>query len=165
MTIHIENNEIAREKNAKRTKTLVAEICSKAYDLAIWNVTRWIRANNGKTLYVIFRLTERGLAQVGVEVSSDAIRKEVKKRGGKLLAEASPREYTAYTAPVQEIGADQESEMSPLHRTEDIEKKYPLTRNFGGRPRESTLAKKKKREDKLDACYCAITNIHISKNK
>ena len=45
-----------------------------------------------------------GLAEVGVEVSSDAIRKQVKKRGGKLLAEASLREYTA---PVQEIGADQ----------------------------------------------------------
>ena len=118
MTIRIANNEIARRKNENRTKTLVDEMRSKPYDLAIWNVTRWIRANNGKTLYVIFRLTERGLAQVGVEVSSDAIRKEVKKRGGRLLAEASPREYTAYTAPVQEIGADQESEVSPLYGTE-----------------------------------------------
>ena len=113
MTIHIENNEIARKKNAKRTKTLVDEICSKAYDLFILNVTRRIKANNGKNPYGLFILTARGLAQVGIEVSSYAIWKQVKKRGGKLLAEASPREYTAYTAPVQDIGANQESEVLP----------------------------------------------------
>ena len=75
---------------------------SKAYDLAILNMKRRTRSNNGKNPYGLFILTERGLAQVGVEVSSDAIRKQVKKRGGRLLAEASLREYTA---PVQEIGA------------------------------------------------------------
>ena len=105
------------------------------------------------------------MAQVGVEVSSDAIRKEVKRRGGKLLAETSPREYTAYTAPVQEIGADQESEVSPLYGTEGAEEQYPLTRNFGARPRESTLAIKKKRGYELYTCYCAITNIYIAKKK
>ena len=94
----------------------------------------------------------------------------MKKRGGKLLAEASPREDTAPspredTAPVQEIGADQEIEVSPLYGTEGAEEQYPPTRNFGGRPRESTLANKKKRQDELDACYCAITNLYISKNK
>ena len=45
--------------------------------------------------------------EVGVEVSSEAIRKQVKKRGGKLLADASLR---GYTAPVKEIGVYQESE-------------------------------------------------------
>ena len=63
----------------------------ESYDLAILNVTKRIRSKNGKTPYGIFRLTARGLAQVGVEVSSDAIQKQVKKRGGKLLTEASPR--------------------------------------------------------------------------
>ena len=91
MMIHIENNKIARQKNAKRTKTLVDEMRSKAYDLVVLNVMRRVRANNGKTPYGLFRLTARGLAQVGVEVSSDAIQKQVKKRGGKLLTEASPR--------------------------------------------------------------------------
>ena len=111
MTIRIENNEISRWKNAKknamRTKTLVDEMRSKAYDLAILNVTRRIKANNRKTLYGLFGLMARGLAEVGVEVSSDAIRKKVKKKkGGKLLAEASPREDTEPspredTAPLQ----------------------------------------------------------------
>ena len=129
MTIRIENNEIAKQKNAKRTKTLVDEMRSKACDLAILNLTRRVKANNGKTPYGLFRLTARGLAEVGIEVSSDAIRKQVKKIGGKLLAEASPREYTA---PVQEIGADQESEVSPLYGREGTEEQYPPTRNFGG---------------------------------
>ena len=104
----------------------------------------------------------RGLAEVGVEVSSDAIQKLVKKRGGKLLAEASPREYTA---PVQEIGVDQESEVSPLYGTEGAEEQYPPMRNLGGWPRESTLTNKKKREDEIYACYCAITNLYIAKKK
>ena len=73
MMIRNTNNEIARRKNAKRTKTLVDEMRSKAYDFAILNVTRQIKANNGKTPYGLFRLTARGLAEVGVEVSSDAI--------------------------------------------------------------------------------------------
>ena len=47
----------------------------KACDLAILNMTRRIKANNGKTPNGFFRLTARGLAEVGVEVSSDAIRK------------------------------------------------------------------------------------------
>ena len=89
----------------------------------------------------------------------------MKKRGGKLLAEANPREYTAYTAPLQDIGADQESEMSPLYGIEDAEEQYPQTRNFGGRLRESTIINNKKREDELDACYCGITNLYIAKNK
>ena len=124
MTIRIENNEISRrknaKKNAKRTKTLVDEMRSKAYYLAILNVTRRIKAKNGKTPQQLFRLTKRGLAEVGVEVSSYAIRRQVKKRGGKLLAEVSPREYTA---PVQDIGANQESEVSPLYGTEGTEEK------------------------------------------
>ena len=140
--IHIANNEMTWQKNAKITKTLVDEIRSKAYDLAILNVTRQIRSNNGKNPYGLFGLTARGLAEVGVEVSSDAIWKQVKKRGGKLLAEASPREYTAH---VQEIGANQESEVSPLYGTECAEEQYPPTRNLGDRPRESTLVNKKKR--------------------
>ena len=79
--IHIANNEIARWRNAKRTKTLVDEMRSKDYDPDILNVTRLIKSNNGKTLYGIFGLTARGLAEVGFEVSSDAIRKKsVKKR-------------------------------------------------------------------------------------
>ena len=78
--------------------TLLDEMRSKAYELAILNVTKQIKSNNGKTLYGLFGLTARGLAEVCFEVSSDAIRKQVKKRGGKLLAEASPREDTA---PVQ----------------------------------------------------------------
>ena len=73
--IIIANNEIARWRNAKRTKTLVDEMCSKAYDLAILNVTRQIKANNGKTPYGILGLTVRGLAEVGLQASSDAIRK------------------------------------------------------------------------------------------
>ena len=101
MTICNANNEIARRKNANRTKTLVDEMRSKAYDLTILNVTRRINSNNGKTPYGNFRLTARGLLEVDVEVSSDAILKQVKKRGGKLLAEASPG---GYTAPVQVIG-------------------------------------------------------------
>ena len=69
-------------------------------------MTKQIKANNGKTLYGIFGLIARGLAEVGIEVSSDAIWKQVKKRGGKLLAEASPIEETAPspredTEPVQ----------------------------------------------------------------
>ena len=56
----------------------------------------------------------------------------MKKREGKLLAEASPREYTAYTASVQEIGADQESEVLPLYGTEGTEEQYPPNQNFGG---------------------------------
>ena len=47
--IRITNNEIARQKNAKRMKTLVDEMRSKAYDLAILNITRRIKANNRKT--------------------------------------------------------------------------------------------------------------------
>ena len=162
MTICIGNNEIARQKNAKITNTLVDEICSKAHELSIFDVKRRIKDNNGKTPYGIFRFTARGLAEVGVEVSSDAIRKQVKKRVGKLLAEANPREYTA---PVQYIGADQESEVSSLYGTEVTEEQYPPTRNLGGRPREITLANKNNREDELDACYCEITNIYISKKK
>ena len=38
-------------------------------------------------------------------------------------------------------------------------------RNLGGRTREGLLTNKKKREDELDACYCAITNIYIAKKK
>ena len=64
---------------------------SKAYDLAILNVIRQIKANNRKTPYGLFGLTARGLAEVGLKVISDAIQKQVKKRGGKLLTEASPR--------------------------------------------------------------------------
>ena len=60
--------------------------------------------------------------EVGVEVSSDALWRQVKKRGGVLLAEVSPKEYTA---PVQDIGAYQESEVSPLYVTEGAEDKYP----------------------------------------
>ena len=75
MMIIIANNEIARRKNAKRTKTFVDEMRSKAYYLAILNVTRRIKANNGKNPYGLFRLTVRGLADVGVEVSSEAILK------------------------------------------------------------------------------------------
>ena len=81
-------------------KTLVDEMQSKAYDLSILNVARRIKANNGKNPYGLFILTARGLLEVGVEVSSAAIRKQVKKRGGKLLAEASTR---GYTAPVQKL--------------------------------------------------------------
>ena len=113
---------------------------SKAYDPAILNVTRWIKANNRKNPYGLFGLTARGLEDVGVEVSSDAIKKQVKKRGGKLLSEASTREDTApssrdYTAPVQEIGSDQESEVWPLYGTEGAEEQLPPTQNLGGRPR------------------------------
>ena len=79
MMIRIANNEIERRKNAKITKTLVDEMRSKAYDLAILNLTIRIKSNNGKTPYGLFILTARGLAEVGVEVSSDAIRKKVKK--------------------------------------------------------------------------------------
>ena len=79
MTIRIANNEIIRrknaKKNAKRIKTLVDEMRSKAYDLAILNVTRRIKANNGKIPYGTFRLIARGFLEGGVEVSSDAIRK------------------------------------------------------------------------------------------
>ena len=162
MKIRIASNEITRRKNANGTKTLVDEMRSKSYDLAILNVTRQIKSNNGKTPYELFRLRARGLAQVGVEGSSDAIRKKVKKRGGKLLAEASTR---GYTAPVKEIGVYQESEEPPLYGTEGAEEQYPPTQNLGGRPHEITLANKKKREDELDACYCAITNLYIAKNK
>ena len=89
--IHIANNYIARRINAEITNTLVDEMRSKAYDLAILNVTRRIKANNGKTRSGIFGLTKGYLAYVGLEISSDAIRKQVKKRGDKLLAEASQR--------------------------------------------------------------------------
>ena len=94
----------------------------------------------------------------------------MKKIGGKLLAEAIPREDTAPipiedTAPVQEICADQESEVSPLYVTEGAESQAPPTRNFGGQPRESTLENKKKREDEPDVCVGAITNLYISKKK
>ena len=77
--IRIANNEIERRKNTKRTKTLVDEMRSKAYDLVILNLTIRIKSNNGKTPYGLFILTAKGLAEVGVEVSSDAIRKKVKK--------------------------------------------------------------------------------------
>ena len=142
MTIQIANNEIARRKNTDRTKTSVDEMRYKAYDLAILNVMRRIKSNNGKTPYGIFRLTARSLAEVDVEISSDAIWKKGKKIGGKLLVEASPREYTS---PVQEIGVDKESEVSTLYVIEGAEEQYPPTLNFGGRPREITLANKKKR--------------------
>ena len=59
--IRIANNEIARQKNAKRMKTLVDEMRSKSYDLAILNVMRRIKANNGKTPYGLLGLTARGL--------------------------------------------------------------------------------------------------------
>ena len=52
-----------------------------------------------------------------------------------------------------------------MYGTEVTEEQYPPTRNFGGRPRESMLVNKKKREDELDACYCAITNLYIYKKK
>ena len=104
--IHIANNDTARRINAKITKTLVDEMRSKAYDLAIFNVTRRIKANNGKTRSGLFGLTKRCLEDVGLELSSDTIQKQVKKRGDKLLAEASQIEDTAPspredTAPVQ----------------------------------------------------------------
>ena len=79
MTIRIANDEIARQKNEQRTKTLVDEMHSKAYDPTILNMTRHIKANNSKTPYGLFRLTASGLAEVGVEVSSYDIRKQVKK--------------------------------------------------------------------------------------
>ena len=94
----------------------------------------------------------------------------MKKRGGKLLAEASPREDTAPspredTSPVQEIGADQESEVTPMYRREGAEEQYLPTRIVFDQPCERTLANKKKREDELDACYFPITNLYISKKK
>ena len=52
-----------------------------------------------------------------------------------------------------------------MYGTEGAEEQYSPTRNLGGRTCESALANKKKREDELDACYCAITNLYISKNK
>ena len=52
-----------------------------------------------------------------------------------------------------------------LYGTEGAEGQYPPTRNLGGRPRESTLVNKKKREDELDACYRVIANLYISKKK
>ena len=70
-----------------------------------------------------------------------------------------------YTAPVQEIGVDQESAVLPLYVTEGTDEQYPPTRNLGGRPHEITLANKKKRKDELVACYCEITNIYIAKKK
>ena len=45
VTIFIANNEIAQQRNAKRTKTLVDKMRSKAYDLAILNMTRRIKDN------------------------------------------------------------------------------------------------------------------------
>ena len=83
MMIHIANNDISQRNNAKRMKTLVDAMRSKAYDLAILNVTIRIKAYNGKTPYGLFGLTARGLAEVGVEVSSDVLQKQVKKIGGK----------------------------------------------------------------------------------
>ena len=38
-------------------------------------------------------------------------------------------------------------------------------KNLGGQRHGITLVNKNKREDELDACYCAITNIYIAKNK
>ena len=58
---------------------------SETYDLAILNVTRRIKANNGKTPYVLLGLTARGLAEVGLEVSSDDIRKQLKKKRRQII--------------------------------------------------------------------------------
>ena len=86
---------------------------SKAYDLAILNVTRQIKSNNHKTMYGLFGLMARVLAEVGLEVSSDAVRKQVKKNRRKIISRSkSMREDTAPskredTAPDQEICADQ----------------------------------------------------------
>ena len=82
--------------------------------------------------------------------------------GGKLLEKENLREDTA---PVQEVFANQESEVSPLYGLEGAEERAPSTRNLWVQPREITLANKKKREDELDACVCAITNIYIAKKK
>ena len=133
--IRTENNEIERRRNAKGTQTLVDEMRSKAYNLYIMNLMRQIKSNNNKTPYGIFRLTARGLAEVGIGLSSDAIRKQVKKRGGKLLVEASTREDTAPsrredTFPVQEICADRESEVLPLYGTEVAEEHPPPNEKF-----------------------------------
>ena len=66
MTICIDSTTEKYKENAKRTKTLVDEMRSKSYDLAILNVTRRIKANNGKTPYGLFILTAGGLLEVGV---------------------------------------------------------------------------------------------------
>ena len=72
----------------------------------------------------------RGFAEVGLEVSSGGIRNQMKKRGGTLLAEASPKEDTAPspredTAPVQENCINQESEVLPLYGAEGAEEQAP----------------------------------------
>ena len=55
--------------------------------------------------------------------------------------------------------------MSPLFGTECAEEQARPTQNFGGRPRESTLVNKKKREKNLDVCICEIGNVHVAKKK
>ena len=52
-----------------------------------------------------------------------------------------------------------------MYGIEGAEERYPPTQNFGGRPRESTLVNKNKREDELDAYLCVIANLYISKKK
>ena len=98
------------------------EYAPKLMTLPSWTLWDELKPTTEKLRMEFLELVARGLAEVGIEVSSDAIWKQVKKRGGKLLAEASLREDTAPsliedTAPVQEICANQESEVSPLYGT------------------------------------------------
>ena len=142
MTICIANNEIARLKNAKITKNLADEMRPKAYDLAILNMTRRIRANNDKTPYGIFILTVRGLAQVGVEVSSDAIQKQVKNRRQIDIRRKSDRIYSIYSACSRNWFRPRKGSVAVVWNIRRRGEISP-TRNFGGRKRESTLANKK----------------------
>ena len=52
-----------------------------------------------------------------------------------------------------------------MYGTEGADEQYLPTPIFCGRPHEITLENKKKREYELDACYCAITNLYITKKK
>ena len=82
----------------------------------------------------------------------------------------SPREETSLspgeeTAPVQEIRADDGSDVLSLIGTEGAEEQACPPQNFGDRPRGSTLSNKKKKEKNLNACLCAITDLYAAKKK
>ena len=132
---------------------------------------------DGRVPNGLYETTVLGLAEIGLVVGIEDFRKQVKRKGKELLEDTatedtapSPREETARspgeeTEPVQEICAGAGSEVSSLIGTEGAEEQARPSRNFGGRPRGSTLTNKKKREKNLNACLCAITALYAAKKK
>ena len=70
--IHIANNEMPRQRNGKRAKTLVDSMRSNALDLAISELVRGYKSNGGRAPNGLYETTVSGLADIGLVVGIEA---------------------------------------------------------------------------------------------